>query len=181
MAKEKTNEIQGLIELGKERGFLTYEDINEALPDDITSADQIDDVLSVFDELDIEIVEKEEDGKGIAAKGGATSKKKPAPAAARAPEAPKEEEEEEEEEESEEVEVEVEAAAAAAAESFGKSSDPVRMYLRKMGSVALLTREGEVEIAKRIEQHEDDVLITLITSPFGMDEILNLGEGVRKA
>ncbi|MCC6273120.1 MAG: RNA polymerase sigma factor RpoD, partial [Deltaproteobacteria bacterium] len=186
MAKEKTNQIQGLIELGKERGFLTYEDINEALPDDITSADQIDDVLSVFDELDIEIVEKEEDGKGLAAKGGA-GKKKAAPAAAQAArraEAPKaegeEEDEAEEEEESEEVEVEVEATAAAA-ESFGKSSDPVRMYLRKMGSVALLTREGEVEIAKRIEQHEDDVLVTLITSPFGMNEILNLGENVKKA
>jgi len=190
MAKQKTNDIQGLIELGKERGFLTYEDINEALPDDITSADQIDDVLSVFDELDIEIVEKEEDGKGIAAKGA--GKKKTAGAAVAAAQnlrrgeappkgEPEEEDEAEEEEESEEVEVEVEAAAAAAAESFGKSSDPVRMYLRKMGSVALLTREGEVEIAKRIEQHEDDVLVTLITSPFGMDEILNLGESVKKA
>ncbi|MFO1464095.1 MAG: RNA polymerase sigma factor RpoD [bacterium] len=187
MAKEKTNDIQGLIELGKERGFLTYEDINEALPDDITSADQIDDVLSVFDELDIEIVEKEEDGKGLAAKG---AKKKPGVAPAAAQKASRaevpakgegeEEDEGDDEEEGEEVEVEVEAAAAAA-ESFGKSSDPVRMYLRKMGSVALLTREGEVEIAKRIEQHEDDVLVTLITSPFGMDEILNLGESVKKA
>jgi len=55
MAKEKTNDIQGLIELGKERGYLTYEDINGALPDDVTSADQIDDVLSVFDELDIDL------------------------------------------------------------------------------------------------------------------------------
>ncbi|HEX5033340.1 MAG TPA: RNA polymerase sigma factor region1.1 domain-containing protein, partial [bacterium] len=187
MTKEKTNDIQGLIELGKERGFLTYEDINEALPDDVTSADQIDDVLSVFDELDIEIVEKEEDGKNIAAKG---KKKVPAAVAARAAAAANKEEKEEEDEgeadddsDSEEVEVEVEAAAAAAAtaDSFGKSSDPVRMYLRKMGSVALLTREGEVEIAKRIEQHEDDVLVTLITSPFGMNEILNLGENVKKA
>ncbi|HCU24455.1 MAG TPA: RNA polymerase sigma factor RpoD, partial [Deltaproteobacteria bacterium] len=179
MAKEKNTEIQGLIELGQTRGFLTYEDINQALPDNVTSADQIDDVLSVFDELDIEIVEKEEDLKALPAKG---TKKKPAPAALRT-EAPKEEEEEEgEEEEGEEIEVEAEAAAAAAAaESFGKSSDPVRMYLRKMGSVALLTREGEVEIAKRIETHEDDVLITLITSPFGMDEIHTLGEGLRKA
>ncbi|HKY64082.1 MAG TPA: RNA polymerase sigma factor RpoD [bacterium] len=187
MTKEKTNDIQGLIELGKERGFLTYEDINEALPDDVTSADQIDDVLSVFDELDIEIVEKEEDGKSIAAKG---KKKVPAAVAARATAAANKEEKEEDDEgeaddegDSEEVEVEVEAAAAAAAsaDSFGKSSDPVRMYLRKMGSVALLTREGEVEIAKRIEQHEDDVLVTLITSPFGMNEILNLGENVKKA
>ena len=179
MAKEKTNDIQGLIELGKERGFLTYEDINEALPEDVVSADQIDDVLSVFDELDIEIVEKEEDSKI-----SPTAKKKKANEAKSAP-APKEKEEEEEEEEeeapeAEEVEVEP-AAAAAATENFGKSSDPVRMYLRKMGSVALLTREGEVEIAKRIEQHEDDVLLTLITSPLGMEEILNLGEKLKKS
>ncbi len=179
MAKEKTSEIQGLIELGKERGFLTYEDINEALPEDVVSADQIDDVLSVFDELDIEIVEKEEDSKlPVAAVAPAARKKKGAAPEPAAKEAPKEAEEEEAE--TPEVE-EAEPAAAATAEGFGKSSDPVRMYLRKMGSVALLTREGEVEIAKRIEQHEDDVLLTLITSPLGMEEILNLGEKLRKA
>jgi len=178
MAKEKTNSIQGLIQLGKERGFLTYEDINEALPESVVSADQIDDVLSVFDELDIEIVEKEGDTKPGA------KKKKAGTGTAEAKGTPEKEEEEEEEEEApeaEEAEAEPTAAAAAATETFGKSSDPVRMYLRKMGSVALLTREGEVEIAKRIEQHEDDVLLTLITSPLGTEEILNLGEKLKKA
>jgi RNA polymerase primary sigma factor len=167
MAKEKLSEIKSLIELGKSRGFLTYNDINEALPESIVSANQIDDVLAVFDELNIEIVEKESEAKGIVAKKKTSEKEK---------EAEEDEVEvaevEEEEEEPEPVE---------SSETYGKSSDPVRMYLRKMGAVALLTREGEVEIAKRIEQHEDDVLLTMITSPFGISEILTIGEKLKKA
>ncbi len=173
MAKDKVREeIKDLIQLGKERGFLTYSDINEALPENVVSADQIDTVLAVFDEMEIAIVEKASDFKA----GVVANKKKSAGTKAAPAMNAKEEDEEDEEEEAEtETETETESL-----EGYGKSSDPVRMYLRKMGSVALLTREGEVEIAKRIEQHEDDVLLTLITSPFGMDEIFNLGEAVKK-
>src|SRR5437773_3882452 len=146
MAKEKTNEIQGLIELGKERGFLTYEDINEALPENVLSADQIDDVLSVFDDLDIEIVEKEEDTKGIPVKKKKVPvKAEPAKNKNKDKEKDKEKEKEDEEEgEAEEGEEEPEEVEVTPDASFGKSSDPVRMYLRKMGAVALLNREGEV-------------------------------------
>jgi len=160
MAKNKLKEIKSLIDLGKERGFLTYNDINEALPENIVSANQIDDVLAVFDELDIAVVEKQSDYK-VSKKKKTVSK----------PEKAKKEKKEKKDDEEEEKET---------PDTFGKSSDPVRMYLRKMGSVALLTREGEVEIAKRIEHHEDNVLLTLITSPFGIDEILSLGDKLKK-
>jgi len=161
MAKDKMKEIQGLVQLGKKRGFLTYSDINQALPENIVSADQIDNVLAVFDELDIVIVEKESDAKKLV-----KQKQKAAPAPTKA---------------STKKEGEEEGSTSETADTFGKSSDPVRMYLRKMGSVALLTREGEVEIAKRIEQHEDDVLLALITSPFGINEIVALGELLKKS
>jgi len=166
MQREKTKEIQQLIDIGKEKGYLTYEQVNDILPEEITSADEIDDVLSMFDELDIEIVDHEEDPKGGAKKKGAGDK-----GAEGASGGKEEEEEEEEEKEVEEV---------VPADAYAKSTDPVRMYLRKMGSVPLLTREGEVEIAKRIEQHEDAVLNILLTSPIGIKEVLNLGESLKK-
>jgi len=167
MQREKSKEIQALIDLGKEKGYLTYEDVNDVLPEEITNADQIDDVLSMFDELDIEIVDNEDDAK--------TGKKKSAaPAAKGAESSPAGGKEEEEEEEKEEEKEEI------PADAYSKTTDPVRMYLRKMGSVPLLTREGEVEIAKKIEKHEDAVLNILLTSPIGIKEVLNLGEGLKK-
>ncbi len=112
MQKEKPKEIQQLIDLAKEKGFLTFDEVNDALPEQITSADQIDDVLSMFDELDIEIVDNEEDGKKKKAEDS-----KNAESGAQA----KEEDEAEEEVES-----------APISDTFSKTSDPVRMYLRKM-------------------------------------------------
>ncbi len=153
MPKAKMDEIKELVKLGKERGYLTYSEINEALPEQVVSAHQIDNVLAIFDELDIAIVENPKDYKAQPKKA---SKAKSA----------KDDDDDSDSSDS--------------GDTYGKSSDPVRMYLRKMGSVALLTREGEVEIAKRIESHEDDVLLTLITSPFGIDEILGLGEKLKK-
>lgn len=155
MAKDKLEQIKGLVKTGKERGFLTYGEINESLPENIVSANQIDEVLAVFDELGITIVENPKDFKGP----------KPQPTESKKTKSSDDDEEQE---------------SAEATETYGKSSDPVRMYLRKMGSVALLTREGEVEIAKRIESHEDDVLLTLITSSFGMNEIIELGDKLKK-
>ena len=147
----QTKEVQKLILLGKERGFLTYEELNEALPSDVTTPDQLDTMLTMFDELDIEIVDNEEDAK--AAKQKAETKAK---------------------EEEEEAEEKVDEAASV------RTTDPVRMYLRKMGQVSLLTREGEVEIAKRIEQGENEVLHSILASSLGVTAILDLGEGVAK-
>ena len=147
------SEVKALMERGRDKGFLTYDEVNDALPADIVSSEQIDDVMSMFGDHDIEVVDD--------AKKMKLPDKPPAE-----PETKNEEEQEEKEEED---------------AGYGKSNDPVRMYLRKMGSVSLLTREGEVEIAKRIEDGEKEVLASVLASSIAIKEILDLGERLRKA
>jgi RNA polymerase primary sigma factor len=144
-------EVKALMERGREKGFLTYDEVNDALPSDIVSSDQIDDVMSMFGEHDIEVVDD--------AKKMKLPDKPPEPEAKTAAEEEKEEEED---------------------AGYGKSNDPVRMYLRKMGSVSLLTREGEVEIAKRIESGEKAVLTSVLASRLAIKEIRDLGERLEK-
>jgi RNA polymerase primary sigma factor len=146
------SEVKALMERGREKGFLTYDEVNDALPGDIVSSEQIDDVMSMFGEHDIEVVDD--------AKKMKLPDKPPVE-----PEAKAEEQEEQDEDED---------------AGYGKSNDPVRMYLRKMGSVSLLTREGEVEIAKRIEEGEKEVLASVLSSSIAIKEILDLGERLRK-
>ncbi|ACG71996.1 RNA polymerase, sigma 70 subunit, RpoD family [Anaeromyxobacter sp. K] len=145
------SEVKELMARGREKGFLTYDEVNDALPSDIGS-DQIDDVMSMFGEHDIEVVDGAE-------------KKMKLPDKPPEPEAKADAEEEKEEEDD---------------AGYGKSNDPVRMYLRKMGSVSLLTREGEVEIAKRIEEGEKEILGAVLSSSIAIREILELGERLRK-
>ena len=147
------SEVKALMERGREKGFLTYDEVNDALPGDIVSSDQIDDVMSMFGEHDIEVVDD--------AKKMKLPDKPPPMPEAKVVEAEEKEEEEED-------------------PGYGKSNDPVRMYLRKMGSVSLLTREGEVEIAKRIEEGEKEVLHAVLSSTIAIREILDLGDRLRK-
>src|SRR5215472_223055 len=126
-------EVQQLIEIGKSKGFLTYDEVNDALPADMV-ADQMDDVLGVLGDEDIEIVDATTQVK-IAPKRIADEQAEQKIARERETSPPSAKEEELD-------------------GYYAKSNDPVRMYLRKMGSVSLLTREGEVEIAKRIETGE---------------------------
>jgi len=146
-----------LIELGKQKGFVTYDEVNDAMPEDVVSTDQIDSWLSALGDHGIEVV----DGAG-----------------GRRPDivdqAPKgeglgigEKDEKEEVDEDEEY-------------AYSRTSDPVRMYLRKMGSVSLLTREGEVEIAKRIEDGERKMLQAVLNSSVAVEELLEIGERLRK-
>ncbi len=151
MAKKNMDEVKELIDLGKEKGFLTFDDVNDMLPQDIAT-EQIDDVMGMFGELDIEIIDSSQKVKIPKLKVDM-------------------EEEEETEGEAEEVEFEP--------GSIGRTSDPVRMYLREMGSVSLLTREGEVEIAKRIEDGERDIASVLLNTPITVREVLLLGEKLR--
>ncbi len=152
MAKKNLDEVKQLIDLGKEKGFLTFEEVNDILPPDIAT-DQIDDVMGMFGDMDIEIVDSSQKVKIPKMKIDM-------------------EEDEEGEGEAEEVEFEP--------GSIGRTSDPVRMYLREMGSVSLLTREGEVEIAKRIEDGERDVASVILNTPITIKEVLNLGDKLRK-
>ncbi|RII26536.1 MAG: RNA polymerase sigma factor RpoD [Geobacter sp.] len=152
MAKKNLDEVKQLIDLGKEKGFLTFDEVNDILPPDIAT-EQIDDVMGIFGDMDIEIVE--------------TAQKVKIPKM-------KMDMDEEEEIEGEADEVEFEPG------SIGRTSDPVRMYLREMGSVSLLTREGEVEIAKRIEDGERDVASVILNTPITVREVLLLGDKLRK-
>ena len=141
MAKKiNPDEIQQLIDMGKERGFLTYDEVNDMLPANMVSSEQLEDVMSMFGEMDIEIVESE--SKASNTKDGDSD--------------------------GEEREVELEAG------TLGRTSDPVRMYLREMGQVALLTREGEVEIAKRIEEGEAQVTEVVMRTPIAAHEVMKL-------
>ena len=142
----KTKEVEQLIHMEGEKGFLTFDESNDIPPNDIVSSDQIDDVLMMFDEMDIDVVDdlqglKVEEEKAI----------------------------EKDEEEGDELEV----------ETFGRATDPVRMYLREMGSVSLLTREGEVEIAKRIESGKREVLSVVLNCPMAVKEVINLGSMIK--
>ncbi|MGE0156265.1 MAG: RNA polymerase sigma factor RpoD [Geobacter sp.] len=153
MAKKNIDEVKQLIDLGKEKGFLTFDEVNDILPPDIAT-EQIDDVMGMFGEMDIEVVE--------------TAQK------VKIPKIKIDLEEGEEEAEGEAEEVEFEPGA------IGRTSDPVRMYLREMGSVSLLTREGEVEIAKRIEDGDREVAGIILNTPITIKEVLTLGEKLRK-
>ncbi|WP_420814265.1 RNA polymerase sigma factor RpoD [Labilithrix luteola] len=149
-------DTQQLMENGKSKGFLTYDEVNESMPADVV-ADQMDDVMSVLGDEDIEIVDAATQVK-IAPKRiveEENAEKKNVPRAG----GEKEEDD---------------------GSYYSKSNDPVRMYLRKMGSVALLTREGEVEIAKRIEQGEHMILGAILNSPVAVREIIDLGDKLRK-
>jgi RNA polymerase primary sigma factor len=153
MAKKSLDEVKQLIDLGKEKGFLTYDEVNDLLPPDIVSSDQIDDVMSMFGEMDIEVVDSAQKVKIPKVKLDL---------------------EEEEELEGEQDEMEFEPGV------LGRTSDPVRMYLREMGSVSLLTREGEVEIAKRIEEGDRDVARVIYNTPITVKEVITLGEMLEK-
>jgi RNA polymerase primary sigma factor len=149
-APEKKN-IQQLIELGKTKGFLTYEEVNDFLPSEIVSSDEIDDLLDVLSSEHIEVVDRGENLTFAAIE--------PDPAALDPEKAVEEETD---------------------LNYFSKTNDPVRMYLRKMGSVCLLTREGEVEIAKRIEQGERQVLDILLSSNIAIKDIIGLGAKLKQ-
>ena len=143
---QRTREVNRLINLGKEKGFLTLEDLNENLPSDIASADQLEEVISTFDDLDIDIVD---DGNE---QFDADDSEGEAPT----PEPILDE------------------------SALGKSADPVRMYLREMGSVSLLTREGEVEIAKRIEAGTMVAEEQLLQQPLAMKYVVSLFDLVKE-
>ena len=152
MAKKTSiEEVQQLIDLGKEKGFLTYDEVNDILPADMVSSEQLDDVMSMFGEMDIEVVDAERKS---------TSGKQPSQDSSNSDDS----------EEEAEFDTDV----------MGRTSDPVRMYLREMGQVSLLTREGEVEIAKRIEEGEALVARVIVKTPIAFKEVVTLGERHQK-
>jgi RNA polymerase primary sigma factor len=146
----KVENLKQLITKGKKQGYLTYEELNDALPEGMVSADQIDQMIMVFDELDIEVV----DGTKIKLFEPDIHKKVREQAAAPPPEPER--------------------------DVFGRVTDPVKMYLREMGLVSLLSREDEVEIAKQIEAGEQEVLKAVVQSATGVERIIRLADPLSK-
>ena len=145
---DKYEDIQKLIDTGKEKGFLTYNEVNDLLPNDINSPDDLDDLLGIIGTQGINVLEDTK--------------------------LPSEKKFEPNEEEGEDVELDLTPGA------LEKTNDPVRMYLREMGTVPLLTREGEVEIAKRIERGQLRVLKALSRSAIVIREVLAIGDDVKR-
>jgi RNA polymerase primary sigma factor len=144
-----------LIAKGKVNGFLTFEEVNKALPSEINTPEQIEEIIGIFDQLDIAIVDSEKDGKKLGLTPQETDDE--TPGAAQLDLAEDEE----------------------SADYSSRSTDPVRMYLREMGAVPLLDREGEVHIAKKIESGEMDVLYALVEVPVAIEELVNVGEDLK--
>ncbi len=147
LSKPEMDDIKRLITVGKEKGYLTYDEVNEALPEELVSAEKLDDMMMIFDEMDIEIVDSEQQVQVVRESSGADSDSLM-------------------DGDDEEMQMEADATA--------RVTDPVKMYLREMGQVCLLTREGEVEIAKRIEAGERAIFNAIMESSIGIKEIMRL-------
>ena len=148
--EEKYDEVKELILMGKERGYLLYDEVNDLLPEGICSSDELDSIFSLFGSAGIEVIDSEQ-------KFQEEGKKDEKPG-----------------DEAEESEFDF------GAITLDKTNDPVRMYLREMGTVPLLSREGEVEIAKRIEHGQKVVLKALSRSPLVVRELLTVADRLRK-
>jgi RNA polymerase primary sigma factor len=146
---EKYEDIQKLIDAGKEKGYLTYDQVNDLIPHDVQSPDDLEDLLTTIGTQGIDVLE--------------------------GPKMPSSGLDKEDEEMGEDVELDLTPGA------LEKTNDPVRMYLREMGTVPLLTREGEVEIAKRIERGQLRVLKALSRSPIVINELLALGDDLKNS
>ncbi|HVO89043.1 MAG TPA: RNA polymerase sigma factor RpoD [Casimicrobiaceae bacterium] len=148
--------LKTLIVLGKERGYLTYAEVNDHLPDDILDAEQIEGIISMIGDMGIQVYDEAPDAETLLM-------------AETAPTVP-----------AEDVEEEAEAAASTLDSEFGRTTDPVRMYMREMGSVELLTREGEIEIAKRIEEGLKHMILAISACPMTVQQILDLADKIEK-
>jgi RNA polymerase primary sigma factor len=157
--EEKYDAVRQLIAIGKERGYLLYDEVNDSLPAEVHSSEEIDDLLTTFERNGIEIYEDQASAK-----------------AARAVEVSVDSGDREGKEDGHEGETDLDLTPG----SLEKTNDPVRMYLREMGTVPLLTREGEVTIAKRIERGQLVVMRSITRSPIVIKELIAVGDDLRK-
>ena len=160
--EEKYDQVKQLVAMGKERGYLLYDEVNDILPAEVHSSEEIDDLLSTFERYGIDIYEDLAAAKAARATAD--------PVVSDAPEV----------ESKDDLPVAEESDLDLTPGMLEKTNDPVRMYLREMGTVPLLTREGEVAIAKRIERGQLLVLKTITRSPIILKELLTIGEDLRK-
>ncbi|WP_371810505.1 RNA polymerase sigma factor RpoD [Dechloromonas sp. TW-R-39-2] len=148
-AEARKMRLKSLIKLGKERGYLTYAEINDHLPDDVVDAESIEAIISTFSEMSIQVFDEAPAAEDLLMSDTAAAAT-----------------------DDEEVEAQAEQALSTVDSEFGRTTDPVRMYMREMGTVELLTREGEIEIAKRIEEGLKHMVQAISACPTTIDDIL---------
>jgi RNA polymerase primary sigma factor len=162
MAKQELLvEVKKLISIGKEKGFLTYDELNSTLPAEVVSSEQFGSIMTMFGEMDIEIVDAPE------------GERQQKPRSTAEPEEASEEADEGDAGEDSEKEIDLTPGA------LSRTDDPVRLYLKEMGSVALLSREGEIEIAKRIEEGKRDIAFVIYGMPMTIEFILSLRDQLK--
>ncbi|WP_434779801.1 RNA polymerase sigma factor RpoD [Neisseria sp. Ec49-e6-T10] len=152
---EQRNRLRQLIILGKERGYLTYAEINDHLPDDISESEQIESIINMFTNLGIQVTEQAPDAETLLMSDNAAAVT------------------------DEDAAEEAEAALSSVDSEFGRTTDPVRMYMREMGQVDLLTREDEIIIAKKIEHGLKSMIQAICACPGSVGEILMLIEQIK--
>ena len=153
----RRTKLKNMIKLGKERGFLTYAEINDHLPDDVVDAEAIEGIISTFNDMGIAVYDQAPDAETLLMNDNAPVVSS-----------------------DDDAEEEAEAALSTVDSEFGRTTDPVRMYMREMGSVELLTREGEIEIAKRIEEGLKHMIQAISACPTTISEILGMAEKIRR-
>ncbi|TLY23573.1 MAG: RNA polymerase sigma factor RpoD [Nitrospirae bacterium] len=156
---DKTDEVKRLISMGKEKGFLTYRDLNSTLPADMVTSDRLSSLMTMFGEMDIEIIDSPESERyqQMMSEGEGTT------------------EEAEEVGETEEEDKKIDLTPG----DLNRTDDPVRLYLKEMGSVSLLSREGEIEIAKRIEEGKQDISTVVFGMPMTIKAVFALIDQVK--
>mgnify|MGYP003342623518 CR=1 FL=1 len=152
----RRTKLKALIKLGKERGFLTYAEINDNLPDNAVDAEAIESIVGTFNDMGIAVYDQAPDAETLLMNDNVPSVAS-----------------------DEDAEEEAEAALSTVDSEFGRTTDPVRMYMREMGSVELLTREGEIEIAKRIEDGLRHMVHAISSCPTTIAQILELGAKIK--
>jgi RNA polymerase primary sigma factor len=158
MKQEQQSQLKALIAKGKEQGYLTYREVNDHLPNDIVDPEQIEDIIGMINDMGIAVHEFAPDAETLLMSEAETAAV----------------------DGDEDVVEEAAAALASVDAEFGRTTDPVRMYMREMGTVELLTREGEIKIAKRIESGQRQMLLALADYPGTIAELLQIYEKVQK-
>ncbi|HEX5484992.1 MAG TPA: RNA polymerase sigma factor RpoD [Limnobacter sp.] len=151
----RRTQLKTLIKMGKERGYLTFAEINDHLPDDVTDGEVIEAMVSTFSDMGITVYDQAPDAEALLMNDNA-------PVGTTA----------------EDAEEEAEAALSNVDSEFGRTTDPVRMYMREMGTVELLTREGEIEIAKRIEAGLKDMVQAISACPAIVEDVVSMGQKI---
>ncbi len=155
--EQRRQKLKTLIKLGKDRGFLTYSEINDHLPENIVDPEAIDGIIGTFNDMGIAVYEQAPDAETLLLSDSVATVAT-----------------------DDDAEAAAEAALSTVDSDFGRTTDPVRMYMREMGSVELLTREGEIEIAKRIEEGLKDMIQAISACPTTIAEILAAADRIEK-